>query len=69
MEDGMDKEFLGERRRALEEKYFAKLNYALLKRLRAAEAANSEAGDAHERKEVENDVVRMGPIIATRSAS
>jgi hypothetical protein len=38
MEERMDTEFLGDRRRALEEEYFAKLNRALLERLRAREA-------------------------------
>lgn len=42
----MNNEFLGDRRRALEEEYFAKLNRALLERLRAAEAAEAKAGDA-----------------------
>jgi len=36
----MDKEFLGQRRRALEEEYFSKLNRALRDKLRAAEAAD-----------------------------
>lgn len=43
----MDKEFLGERRRALEEEYFARLNRALLDRLRAAEAADAKSNEAH----------------------
>ncbi len=38
----MDKEFLGHRRRALEEEYFAKLNRALLDKLRAADAADAK---------------------------
>ena len=42
----MNNEFLGDRRRALEEKYFAKRNRALLERLRAAEAAGAKADDA-----------------------
>ena len=41
----MNNEFLGDRRRALEEEYFAKLNRALLERLRAAQAADARAGD------------------------
>ena len=36
----MDREFLGQRRRALEEDYFAKLNRALRDKLRAAEVAD-----------------------------
>ena len=52
----MDKEFLSERRRALEEEYFAKLNRALLKRLRAAEAANEEMSDAPKRREMDGNV-------------
>ena len=41
----MDNEFLGERRRALEEAYFAKHNRALLERMRAArERADKDAG-------------------------
>ena len=39
----MDKEFLGHRRRALEEEYFAKLNRALLDKLRAADAADAKS--------------------------
>jgi hypothetical protein len=39
MEDGMNNEFLGDRRRALEEEYFVRLNRRLLDRLRAGEAA------------------------------
>lgn len=42
----MNSEFLGNRRRALEEEYFAKRNRALLERLRAAEAAGAKADDA-----------------------
>ena len=38
----MDKEFLGHRRRALEEEYFAKLNRALRDKLRAAESADAK---------------------------
>ena len=45
----MDKEFLGQRRRALEEEYFAKLNRALLERLRAIEAPDAKVGPAYER--------------------
>ena len=42
----MDKEFLGHRRRALEEEYFAKLNRALRDKLRAAdEPASKPHGD------------------------
>ncbi len=41
----MNKEFLGDRRRALEEEYFAKLNRALRDKLRAAEAAAVESHD------------------------
>ena len=57
----MNKEFLGERRRALEEEYFAKLNRALIERLRAAEAADGKVGDAHGRGE--------GPISGSAVAS
>ncbi len=42
----MNNEFLGDRRRALEEEYFAKLNRALLERLRASEGADAKAGEA-----------------------
>jgi hypothetical protein len=42
----MNKEFLGDRRRALEEEYFAKLNRTLLDRLRAGEAADVKSDDA-----------------------
>ena len=54
----MNNEFLGDRRRALEEEYFAKLNRALLERLRASEAADpkageAKAGDADSRSEVD----------------
>ena len=49
----MNNEFLGERRRALEEEYFAKLNRALVERLRAAGASRAKAGDAHGRNEVD----------------
>ena len=52
----MKKEFLGERRRALEEEYFAKLNRALLERLRAAKAADGEAGGAYKRGTVHEDI-------------
>src|SRR5512146_2086227 len=51
----MDKEFLGERRRALEEEYFARLNRALLDRLRAAEAADAESNDAHGLDDLDED--------------
>jgi len=43
----MDKEFVGQRRRALEEEYFAKLNRALLERLRAVEVPGAKAGDLY----------------------
>jgi len=43
----MNNEFLDVRRRALEEEYFAKLNRALLERLRA-QAAEAHAGLANE---------------------
>jgi hypothetical protein len=68
MEDRMDKEFLGDRRRALEEEYFAKLNRALLERLRAAEAANGEAGDAHERREADEDAPSDRPATEASAA-
>ena len=51
----MNKEFLGERRRGLEEKYFAKLNRALIERLRAAQVADGKVGDAHGRGEDDED--------------
>jgi len=44
----MDNEFLGERRRALEESYFAKHNRALLERLRAANESSGSDGAATE---------------------
>lgn len=59
----MDKEFLGDRRRALEEEYFAKLNRALLERLRAAEGENSSSSKDG------NDVVPIGRLIASRSST
>ena len=49
----MDKEFLGERRRALEEEYFAKLNRELLERLRAIEAPDAKAGNADKRADAD----------------
>jgi len=55
MEDRMNKEFLGERRWVLEEEYFAKLNRALLDRLRAADATNAKAAGAHGRRVVDED--------------
>ena len=51
----MNKEFLGERRRGLEEKYFAKLNRALIESLRAAEAAAGKVRDAGGRSEEDGD--------------
>lgn len=39
----MDNEFMGERRRGLEEAYFAKKNRALLERLRAAAAPATDS--------------------------
>lgn len=42
----MNKEFLGDRRRALEEEYFSKLNRALLERIRSARAAEANEVDA-----------------------
>lgn len=51
----MNKEFLGERRRALEEKYFAKLNRVLIERLRAAAAADGKVGDVHGRGKDDED--------------
>ena len=42
----MHNEFLGDRRKALEEEYFAKLNRALLERLRAASEANTALSPA-----------------------
>jgi len=56
----MDKEFMGERRRALEEEYFAGLNRALIDRLRAAEAASAKSGDVRETCDVEEDVSSHG---------
>lgn len=57
----MNKEFLGDRRRALEEEYFAKLDRALLERLRAAEAANAHVGEVNagdaDRSEVDDEGV------------
>ena len=43
----MNKEVLGVRRRALEEEYFAKVNRALIARIREAEASVSEFADAN----------------------
>ena len=51
----MNNEFLGDRRRALEEEYFARLNRPLLERLRAAAAADAKAGDDDGRGEVDED--------------
>ena len=56
----MDKEFMGERRRALEEEYFVKLNRVLIDRLRAAEAARGKSGDARKTCDVEEDVSSDG---------
>jgi hypothetical protein len=42
----MNKEFLGERRRALEDEYFARLDRVLIDRLRAARAADRETHGA-----------------------
>jgi hypothetical protein len=42
-EDEMDDEFMGERRRGLEEAYFAKHNRALLERFRAGNTAATDS--------------------------
>lgn len=64
----MDKEFLGERRRALEEEYFARLNRELLDRLRAAEAATAPSAFAATELGVANLPVTLRAVRADDAA-
>ena len=50
----MNKHFLDDRRRALEEQYFAKLNRKLLDRLRAAEAMADKPRHSREVADIED---------------
>jgi len=52
----MNKEFLGERRSALEEEYFAKLNRSLIERLRVAEAARPKSGHWKEPPRIDRSI-------------
>ena len=65
----MDNEFLGERRRALEEAYFAKHNRALLERLRAARERTVKGAGSGEGADLHRDGASGGDDGASKSSA